>query len=588
MKFFLKLSLALPLFLVGCQSSNNRPDSEPTRLSKDLPASAKSKKPVVEAYIHTQPDINYSYYYNVVIEKDPRTEKFPDDKTNDDSTDPTAVDPIGPAEKSIWHRIRAGFKLKASNHRRVRNEIRWFVNHPQYLQRVYDRADPLLYYVLQQVEKRGIPTELALLPIVESAFQPFAYSRAAASGIWQFIPSTGKIYGLRQDWWYDGRRDLIASTRGSLAYLTKLKRQFNGDWLLALASYNTGENRVAREVRRNKRRRRSAQFWHLRLPRETRQYVPKLLALRAIILNPKKYGLKLKHIPDRPRVKAVKIGSQIDLAIAAQIAGISLEEMYRLNPGFNRWATSPRGPHILLLPIEIADEFKRKLAKFPKSKRMIWQKHKVANNETPHSIARKYRITSKVLRRVNSFTRNNIHRGQILNIPVSFIARAKYTLTLTQRFKGSEYEYLSKRRKIYYRVRRGDSLYRIARRYRVSRRRLARWNKISSRRRLRIRQRLVIYIDRRKSRRYVRSGFRRYRGRRGINYVVRRGDTLHNIARRYRVAISQIRSWNKRLRRRSRIVPGQRIRLYVKARQRPRKRYKRRRYRRNKRRSRRS
>ncbi len=569
MKFFLKLILVVPLFITGCQSTNGKQDYSNTQLSKDLPASAKSGTVAEEAYIHTQPDINYSYYYNVIIEKDPKAEKIPED-TN--AVDPTvATTANNPAEKSIWHRIRAGFRLSPSNHRRVRAEIRWFVKHPAYMQRVYNRADAVLYYIVEEIEKHGIPTELALLPIVESAFQPFAYSHAAASGIWQFIPSTGRMYGLRQDWWYDGRRDLIASTHASLAYLTKLQKQFNGDWLLALASYNSGENRVAREVRRNKRRRRSAKYWYLRLPRETRAYVPKLLALRAIILNPKKYGVTLKHIPNRPRVKVVNIRSQIDLAVAAELAGISLEEMYKLNPGFNRWATSPKGPHRLLLPIEIADEFKRKLAKLPASKRMIWKKHKIERNETVRSVAHKYKITPKILRHVNSMTHNEFRRGQKIRIPVSYIARAKYTLTLTQRFKGSATEKLSRRRKIVYRVRRGDSLSRIARRYRVSRRRLARWNRISSRKRLRRRQRLVIYVDRSKLRR-SRRGLRRFSGRRRVTYIVRRGDTLHNIARRYRLRISQIQGWNKRLRSRSRIVPGQRIRLYVKIRRKSRRR----------------
>lgn len=579
MKFFIKLIVLLSL-LTGCQSTNNRQYYDNTELSKDLPASAKSSKVIEEAYIHTQPDINYSYYYNVVIEKDPKAEKIPEDETANGKEE-TATS-SSPAEKSIWHRIRAGFRLKASNQRRVRAEIRWFVNHPAYMQRVYDRADTVLYYIVEQVEKRGIPTELALLPIVESAFQPFAYSRAAASGIWQFIPSTGRIYGLRQDWWYDGRRDLVASTRASLSYLLKLKKQFHGDWLLALASYNSGENRVERAVRRNKRRRRSGKFWYLRLPRETRAYVPKLLALRAIILNPKKYGLKLKHIPNRPRVKLVKLRSQIDLAVAAELAGISLEEMYKLNPGFNRWATSPKGPHRLLLPIDIADDFKRKLARLPKSKHMLWKKHKVAKRETVRSVALKYQITPTLLRHVNSLGRSVLIRGQTLRIPVSYIARSKYTLTLTQRFKGSETETLSRRRKIVYRVRRGDSLSRIARRFRVSRRRLARWNRISHRKRLRRRQRLVVYVDRRK-RRVARRGQIRQRGRRRVTYIVRRGDTLHNIARRYRLNISQIKGWNRRINARSRIVPGQRIKLYVKARAKRRRARKSRRYRRRKR-----
>lgn len=509
-------------------------------------------KDVVESYIHIQPEFDVS---------------APDNDTNGHYVKQGK-------ETNIWDRVRAGFRIKMHYHPRVLAEIRWFKNNPDYLERVYDRAEPVLHYVLEQVEKRGLPTELALLPVVESAFQPFAFSHASASGIWQFIPSTGKIYGLKQNWWYDGRRDLVASTRASLAYLRKLHKQFDNDWLRALASYNTGEARVAREVRRNRKRGRKTDFWNLRLPKETRAYVPKLLAIRAIIQNAEKYGLSLREIPDEPQFKSVFIGSQIDLAIAAELAGISLEEMYKLNPGFNRWATSPYGPHRLLIPIEVADDFKTKVDKLAPEDRLYWKDHRVTKNrQSISSLARQYKITPALIKQSNDLKGKYVKKGHLLKIPVSYLDRRKYTLSLTQRIKGSELLSQKRprgRRKLVYRVRRGDSLYRVARRFRVSRTRLAKWNGLSRRSKLRRGQRLVIYKSKSR-RRYIRQFRKRSRSRshtRSITYVVRRGDTLASIARRHRTSVKNLRRWNRKLSRRGYIHPGQRLRIHLKKRSR--------------------
>ncbi|MEJ2382242.1 MAG: transglycosylase SLT domain-containing protein [Gammaproteobacteria bacterium] len=262
-----------------------------------------------------------------------------------------------PPPQTVWQRLRRGFRLPDYDNPRVRTQLQWYANHQEYLKRVMDRAEPFLYMITQQVEKRGMPSEIALLPVVESAFQPFAYSHGRAAGIWQFIPSTGRLYGLKQNWWYDGRRDVVASTDAALDYLDKLDKQFNGDWLLALAAYNSGEGTVASAVARNRRRHIPTDFWSLRLPQETESYAPKLLAIAAIIKNPQKYGIQLKPIPNKPQVALVDVGSQIDLALAADMAGISIEEMYRLNPGFNRWATDPRGPYRLLVPVDKKERF---------------------------------------------------------------------------------------------------------------------------------------------------------------------------------------------------------------------------------------
>ena len=229
---------------------------------------------------------------------------------------------------SIWPRVRAGFQLSSDvNQPSLQKHVSWFARHPEYIQRVMSRADPFLYYILEEAEKRNLPTELVLLPIVESAYQPFAYSHGRAAGIWQFIPSTGKLYGLKQNWWYDGRRDIYASTQAALNYLENLNKLFKGDWMLALAAYNSGSGTVQRAVKRNRKLKRATDFWHLKLPKETRAYVPKLLALKEIITNPEKYSVSLRCISDAPGFKQVKTTAQIDLALAAELAEIDLETL---------------------------------------------------------------------------------------------------------------------------------------------------------------------------------------------------------------------------------------------------------------------
>lgn len=259
---------------------------------------------------------------------------------------------------NIWPRIQAGFTMPTDiNHQALKSELSWYASNPLYMQRVLQRAEPFLYYILEETEKRKLPAELVLLPIVESAYQPFAYSHGRAAGIWQFIPATGKAYGLKQNWWYDGRRDIYASTEAALNYLEQLNKMFKGDWMLALAAYNSGSGTVRRAIKRNKKQNRPTDFWHLQLPKETRAYVPKLLALKELIANPEKYALSLHFIANTPGFKQVKITTQIDLALAAKLAEIDLKTLYNYNPGFNRWATDPDGPHTLLLPIKAADTF---------------------------------------------------------------------------------------------------------------------------------------------------------------------------------------------------------------------------------------
>jgi soluble lytic murein transglycosylase-like protein len=264
---------------------------------------------------------------------------------------------------NLWDRLFDSYALPDVRNSAVEREVSWYVNHPTYLQRAQQRAEPFLYNIVQQIERQEVPGEIALLPVVESAFQPHAVSPAKAAGIWQFIPATGRHYGLRQNHAYDGRRDVYASTRAAIKYLKKLNRQFNGDWLLAIAAYNCGEGAVERAIRRNTYAGLPTDFWSLDLPQETRSYVPRLLAVSRLMADADHYGVDLIHIPNQARYKPVKVNQALDLAMAADAADMSLEQFKALNPGFKNSFVDPEGSIRLFVPADKSKTFKKELAR---------------------------------------------------------------------------------------------------------------------------------------------------------------------------------------------------------------------------------
>ncbi len=470
-------------------------------------------------------------------------------------------------EDDTWQRIRNGFDLADLEHKRIQQELNWFKRHPEYMTRVVERARPYLHYIIEQVEAAEIPTEIALLPIVESAFQPFAYSHGRAAGIWQFIPATGKRYGLKQNWWYDGRRDVYESTKAAIKLLKKLNENFDGDWMHALAAYNTGDGRVKRAIRRNKREGKSTDFFSLKLPKETRAYVPKLLALRDIIEYPEKYGIQLDTIPNQPYFEQVKLDSQIDLALAADMAGLPLDDLYRLNSGYNRWATSPNGPYDLLLPVTHVEQFKTKLAELPANKRIRWIRHRVRKGETLGTIAQKFHTSVRTIKRVNHLRGKMIRTGRGLTIPVASLSLREYRLSANQR-KSKLQNIPRKGRKISHIVQQGDTFWDLARYHHVGVRQLAKWNSMAPRDRLQAGQRLIIWSRRGNS---VSSAVdienlsappRRHITKR-IGYRVRKGDSLARISSKFRVSIKQLKRWNRSVRNRKYLQPGQWLTLVV-------------------------
>ncbi|MDO8596585.1 MAG: transglycosylase SLT domain-containing protein [Sulfuricaulis sp.] len=411
-----------------------------------------------------------------LFESDKPVETKPDVAKNDSS--------------DIWARLRKGFTMKPLDSPQVEREIKWFVNNPEYMQRMMERARLYLYYIADEVEKRGMPMEIALLPAIESAYKANAYSRARASGLWQFMPGTGRLYGLKANWWYDGRRDVQASTQAALDYLEKLYNDFDGDWHLALAAYNAGEGKVGRMIKYNERKGKSTEYQHLKLKRETLHYVPKLMAMVSIVADPAKYGVQLASIPDEPYFARVETGSQIDLGVVAKLVDMPIDDLHNINPGYTRWATDPNGPHHLLVPADKKDALIAGLSNLPEEERVQWLHHVVKHGDNLHEIARRYGVTVPVVRTANNLRSNLLRSGQDLLIPISTrplkpeVIRTAYRASTSRAARGEP---------VIHRVRRGDTLSSIARRYNVVVGQLAKWNLMQMSDVLRLGQKLKIW-----------------------------------------------------------------------------------------------
>ncbi|MDX1251716.1 MAG: LysM peptidoglycan-binding domain-containing protein [Gammaproteobacteria bacterium] len=480
--------------------------------------------------------------------------------------------PDNRASNDIWDRIRNRFSLPDRDHPRVESSKNWYASRQQYLDRTIERATPYLHYIVEEIERRNMPSELALLPIVESAFQPMANSHAKAAGIWQFIPSTARNYGLKLNWWYDGRRDIHASTRAALDYLQKLNVMFGGDWLLALAAYNAGEGAVMRAVNANAAAGKPTDFWSLKLPVETQGYVPWLLAITEIVATPESYGIALKPVPDKPYLVPINTGKQIDLALAAELANLPVEELYKLNPGFNRWATDPDGPHHLLLPIDKVDNFKTKLDSLPEEKRVAWTRHRVEKKQSLGYIASVYGTTADLLRQINKLTSNAVRKGQDLLIPVatakdmndSVLRLAQNTPPQASTSYGHESDADTAEKKLTHTVRRSDTLWKIARQYGVNPRQLAAWNNLTPKAKVSASQRLVIKTTSSRPTRLTlsRAAQTEKAALRRISYKIRPGDTLTRIADRFDVSVNELRKWNSATKV-NHLKPGQKLTLVL-------------------------
>lgn len=397
----------------------------------------------------------------------------------------------------VWTRIRAGFKMQKLDGPLVAKHEQWFINNPEYMERMLERAGMYLYYIVEEVEKRGMPMEIALLPAIESAYKPYAYSRAKAAGLWQFIPSTGKLYGLKANWWYDGRRDVEAATKAALDYLEKLRDDFDGDWHLALAAYNAGEGKVSRMMEYNRQRGLPTDYAHLKLRPETVNYVPRLLAFVNIVAEPEKYGIQLAAIPNKPYFARVETKSQIDLGVAAKLAELQVDDLHKINPGHNRWATDPEGPHYLFVPVDKKELLEAALSNLPENERVQYRHHQVVRGETVGQIAKRYAVTPEAVKSANLLSNNSLRVGQDLLIPVSerAIAPVIASQTKTKTVAAASPKTPADRGAgpVIHKVRSGETLYSISRKYNVLVHQLAEWNLMRPSDVLRLGQRLKIW-----------------------------------------------------------------------------------------------
>ncbi|MDP2694500.1 MAG: transglycosylase SLT domain-containing protein [Gallionella sp.] len=378
------------------------------------------------------------------------------------------------AAGDLWVRIRSGFAMRDLDSPLVAKHEQWYASRPDYMARMTDRARRYLHHITVEVERRGMPSEIALLPMIESAFNPGAYSTARASGIWQFIPSTGKSFGMQQNWWYDGRRDIVSATNGALDYLQKLHDMF-GDWELALAAYNWGEGAVQRAQARNRKRGLPVNYTSLKMPNETRNYVPKLLAVKNIIANPASFGLVLEEIHDEPYFAAVSTAKHIDVKLAAQLADISMEEFAALNPAHNRPVILQDNSDLILLPVGAVETFRANLESYDKPL-VSWQAYQPKKGERLDKLAPRLGLSVATLKSVNGLPgRAKVSTGQTLLVPVNGEESEAEDEFSVFNMHLSPFNGRASRATKHI-VRKGDTLGGLARRYRVSIAKLKQWN----------------------------------------------------------------------------------------------------------------
>ncbi|PWB35663.1 lytic transglycosylase [Pseudomonas sp. SDI] len=435
-------ALALAATLVGCQSTRQIDESESVRAHNS------------QARIKHKP---------VFVKAAPAEEQAPQD---------------------VWERMRQGFQLQdgIAVNPRIEQQRLWFASNPSFLEGAGDRGSLYIHYIVERLEERDMPLELALLPAIESAYNPMAYSRAHAVGLWQFIPSTGRYFNLRQTRFYDGRRDITASTNAALDYLTRLHDMFNGDWLLALAAYNAGEGTVSRAIERNERLGLPTDYWNLPLPQETRDYVPKLLALSQVVLTPQAYGVNLNPIANEPYFEVVEIKDRLDLSRVAALAEIDEDELFQLNPAFKKRMTVD-GPQQLLVPTAKAQLLSASLSNMKpeellslQPKKAVFEaalaeaspdavrnsRYRVKRGDNLGSIAKANKVSVSDLKRWNKLSGHGLKVGQTL---VMQSAKPAASAVASNKQKSTQYK-----------VKKGDSLYLVAKRFNVEMQHLKRWN----------------------------------------------------------------------------------------------------------------
>ncbi len=440
---------------------------------------------------------------------------------------------------NIWNEMSQHFDLADHYHGKYENYLAFYNDRKRHLEKVSERAKPYLYYIFNEVKKREMPYEIALLPIVESGFRADARSHQRAVGLWQFIPSTAEIFNLDRNWWFDGRKDVILSTNAALDYLEKLYKLNNDDWLLALASYNAGLGNVYRAQKKYRKKHANQagiesyqpNYWDIQsyLPKETQGYVPKLLAVSHIIEHADLFGVEIEAVDNEPFFTQIELDKQIALAQVASISETPKALLELLNPGYHRPATPPNGPYHILLPSDKAERFQAELSKNSEMFDIQWAKHKIRPGDSLSVIAERYQTSGNAIKKLNGMKTSKIRAGKTLLIPIpadsvqhiSKQTRLAENKTSTAKPNTEQGVHI---------VKSGDSLWKLAKEYHVSTADIANWNNISARQPLKLGQKLRIYSDK--------FGVK-------IEHTLKKGESLWTLAKKYKVTTNKIAQWNK-------------------------------------------
>lgn len=471
-RFGLYALIAITLPLVGCKTLLTKSPETNGDLTK--PNNQMAGKPVP---VETAEAVTQQAPASSSTTKNPATEVI---------ETPVAQKPI---DRSLWSYMVKHQDLTFHQHARIKKFENYFLKHKRLVTQKTKRAAPYLYYIVQELEKRNMPIELAFTPMVESNFDPLAHSVVQAAGLWQFMPATGKRFGLDINQWYDGRRDVVASTEAALNYYQYLNKMFNGDWLLTVAAYNVGEGNVLKAMKKNRKLGKPTNYWALKLPKETMRHVPKWLALSNILINHKNYRLNVAKIENTPTFASVSIKAPANLAQLADYTGLDKKVFYRLNPAFNKLLIPASHKKAnLLVPIQQLAEFEYRVQNAPKNNFKVSFSYQVKSGDNLSTIAHKHQTNVKEIKRLNNLNNNLLKIGQVLKLPGGVAMTAQ-----EQQFFSSLNKNKQRRRYKIYKVRSGDSLWSIARKFKISTRKLASWNKLSTKKVLRIGQKLKVW-----------------------------------------------------------------------------------------------
>ena len=456
--------------------------------------------------------------------------------------------PIESSDKDIVNDIWDMFKNELSwntynNKSEVQHEINRINNHGSwYYNYLSQQARPYLHYVIQEIKNRKLPIELALLPFIESNYDPNAFSHGSAAGFWQIIPSTARQYGVPINSWYDGRRDIVLSTNAALDYLTRLHKYFSGDWLLAIAAYNAGEGTVSYLQKRNASWGKNTDFWSLNLPHETKQYVPRFLALIHIIKNSGALGIDLPELKNEEQFNITYWPTQIDLTALADILNITLKEIYKLNPGFNYWQSPPDGPHQILIPIKHSNYMSELINELPINNKIQWIHYRIRSGDCLSKIAKMYSTSVSIIKKVNRLTTNRIIVDHELLIPK----------VVNNSNDNHEPHYTE------YKIKSGDSLWDLSKTFNVSLDKIALWNDIGKKDYLKIGNTIKLYTCENQH------DILRPETIQKVAYHVKNGDSLVRIANRFNVSVSELVTWNRKVKKQPGLIyPGQYLVIYV-------------------------